>query len=124
MSNKETEQETPTAAEQTTEVVEKSSASQKEMEEKGRQIDLELKGTTQPEENKESVGSDGDAKPEPLPVATAAAAEQSNKARASEAEDGGGGGGWGWGGWGKSLWSSVSTVTESAQALGQKVCRC
>lgn len=37
--------------------------------------------------------------------------------------DGGGGGrgGWGWGGWGKSLWSSVSTVTESAQALGQKV---
>ena len=35
--------------------------------------------------------------------------------------EGGGGGGWGWGGWGKSLWSSVSTVTESAQALGQKV---
>ena len=34
---------------------------------------------------------------------------------------GGGGGGWGWGGWGKSLWSSVSTVTGSAQVLGQKV---
>ncbi len=32
------------------------------------------------------------------------------------------GGGWGWGGWGNSLWSSVSTVTESAQALGSKVC--
>ena len=34
---------------------------------------------------------------------------------------GGGGGGWGGGGWGKSLWSSVSTVTGSAQVLGQKV---
>lgn len=34
---------------------------------------------------------------------------------------GGEGGGWGWGGWGRSLWSSVSTVTESAQVLGQKV---
>ena len=34
----------------------------------------------------------------------------------------GSGGGWGsWGGWGGSLWSSVSTVAESAQALGQKV---
>ena len=32
-------------------------------------------------------------------------------------------GSWGWGGWG-GLWSSVSTVTESAQALGQKVCCC
>lgn len=33
-----------------------------------------------------------------------------------------GGGGWGgWAGWGGSLWSSVSTVAESAQALGQKV---
>ncbi len=31
------------------------------------------------------------------------------------------GGGWGWGGWGTSLWSSVSTVTESAQVLGSKV---
>ena len=37
--------------------------------------------------------------------------------------DVGGGGGWGWVGWGKSLWSSVSTVTESAQALSQKVRR-
>ena len=38
------------------------------------------------------------------------------------AKEGGGGGGWGsWGGWGTSLWSSVSTVAESAQALGQKV---
>ena len=27
---------------------------------------------------------------------------------------------WGWGGWG-SFWSSVSTVTESAQALGHRV---
>ena len=33
----------------------------------------------------------------------------------------GGGGGWGWGGW-SSIWSSMSTVTEStAQALGEKV---
>ncbi len=32
------------------------------------------------------------------------------------------GGGWGWGGWSNSLWSSVSTVTESAHALGSKVC--
>ena len=39
----------------------------------------------------------------------------------SKSGDGGEGGGWGWGGWGRSLWSSVSTVTESAQALGQKV---
>ena len=36
--------------------------------------------------------------------------------------EGGGGGGWGsWGGWGTSLWSSVSSVAESAQAIGQKV---
>ena len=35
---------------------------------------------------------------------------------------GSGGSGWGvWGGWGGSLWSSVSTVAESAQAIGQKV---
>ena len=43
--------------------------------------------------------------------------------RRGDVGDGGGGGegGWGWGGWGKSLWSSVSTVTGSAQTLGQKV---
>ena len=41
----------------------------------------------------------------------------------SSSGGGGGGGGWGmWGGWGGSLWSSVSTVAESAQAIGQKVC--
>lgn len=35
---------------------------------------------------------------------------------------GDGGGGWGgWGEWGNSLWSSVSIVAESAQAIGQKV---
>ena len=28
--------------------------------------------------------------------------------------------GWGWGNWG-SIWTSVSTVTESAQAIGKKV---
>ena len=38
-----------------------------------------------------------------------------------EAKAAGGGGGWGWGGW-SSIWSSMSTVTEStAQALGEKV---
>ena len=40
-----------------------------------------------------------------------------------EAKAAGGGGGWGWGGW-SSIWSSMSTVTEStAQALGEKVRR-
>ena len=37
---------------------------------------------------------------------------------AAAPKDSGGGWGWGWG----SIWSSVSTVTESAQALGNKVC--
>ncbi len=41
---------------------------------------------------------------------------------AQDKVSGGGGGGWGtWGGWGSSLWSSVSSVAESAQVIGQKV---
>ena len=36
--------------------------------------------------------------------------------------EGSGSGGWGgWGDWGSSLWTSVSTVAVSAQAIGQKV---
>ena len=52
-----------------------------------------------------------------------AKAESSPPAKTEEeGGGGGGGGGWGWGGWGRSLWSSVSTVTGSAQVLSQKVC--
>lgn len=46
-----------------------------------------------------------------------------NETEGSSSTPEGSGGGWGgWGGWGGSLWSSVSTVAESAQAIGQKVC--
>ena len=66
------------------------------------------------EDSKETEDS-GTKVVEPPPASTAATTEASSKS------GDGGGGGWGWGGWGRSLWSSVSTVTESAQALGQKV---
>ena len=47
--------------------------------------------------------------------------EKKEDEQKQEAKAGGGGGGWGWGGW-SSIWSSMSTVTEStAQALGEKV---
>ena len=69
-----------------------------------------------PQSSEEDSGkSDDGAKPEPVAPAAAISAPTSK----SGEQDGGGG--WGWGGWGKSLWSSVSTVTESAQALGHKV---
>ena len=110
MTNEEALPETSAAAKQK-EHVEDNSALQKEPAKEAEQTE----DTLQPEENKDK--SDSEAKAEPLPAVTSAVAEQSNK----PSEDGGGGG-WGWGGWGTSLWSSVSTVTESAQALGPKVC--
>ena len=70
------------------------------------------------EESKDTRDSGAKVEPSPAVAPTAPVAATTS----SESGDGGeGGGGWGWGGWGKSLWSSVSTVTESAQALGQKV---
>ena len=64
---------------------------------------------------------DSGTKVEPSPVAPASTAAVTTTEASGKSGGGEGGGGWGWGGWGKSLWSSVSTVTESAQALGQKV---
>ena len=71
-------------------------------------------------------GQEGTASESPRPGGERSEGGQATSAaeRTTEdtpAESGGGGGGWGgWGGWG-GLWSSVSTVTESAQALGSKV---
>ena len=65
------------------------------------------------EDSKDTGDSGAKVEPSPAVAASTATTEASSKS--------GDGGGWGWGGWGRSLWSSVSTVTESAQALGQKV---
>lgn len=78
--------------------------------------DSEKAESTLTSEESKNTGDSG-AKVEPSPTAPAPIV----KAEASSKSGDEAGGGWGWGGWGRSLWSSVSTVTESAQALGQKV---
>ena len=76
----------------------------------------ETESTPTSEGGKNTGNSGTKVEPSPASIAAVTTTEASGKSGNGE-----GGGGWGWGGWGKSLWSSVSTVTESAQALGQKV---
>ena len=78
---------------------------------------------------KSASEDDGTSVPEtksPKAASSVAQADVNSPSLGSKAEESGketsGGGGWGgWGGWGGSLWSSVSTMAESAQAIGQKV---
>ena len=91
-------------------------------------IPSETKDTTdQPEHSTQSVGGDDQVTSKDL--------SEEGGASKDPPEEGGenppnpkpptqeSSGSWGWGGW-SDLWSSVSTVTESAQALGQKVLCC
>ena len=75
------------------------------------------KAESTPTSQDSKATGDSGTKVEPSPAVPASTVMPEASGKSGD----GGGGGWGWGGWGKSLWSSVSTVTESAQALGQKV---